>query len=44
MGEDPLPYGLARKCQAMEAVIWFARDQQILSRPLSPTSNGFGFA
>ena len=36
VGDDPLPYGLARNRTAIEAVIRFARDQQILPQPVSP--------
>jgi 4,5-dihydroxyphthalate decarboxylase len=36
VGEDPLPYGLARNRAAMEAVIRFAHDQKILPRPVAP--------
>ena len=36
VGEDPLPYGLARNHKAIEAVIQFAHDQQILPRQVSP--------
>jgi 4,5-dihydroxyphthalate decarboxylase len=36
VGDDPLPYGLARNRKAIEAVIQFARDQQILPQPVSP--------
>ena len=36
VGDDPLPYGLARNRQALEAVIQFAHDQQILPRLVSP--------
>jgi 4,5-dihydroxyphthalate decarboxylase len=36
VGEDPLPYGLARNHKAIEAVIRFAHDQQILPRQVSP--------
>ena len=35
VGDDPLPYGLARNRQAMDAVIQFARDQKILPRRVS---------
>ena len=36
VGDDPLPYGLARNRKAIEAVIRFARDQQILPQPVNP--------
>ena len=36
VGDDPLPYGLARNRPALEAVIRFAHDQQILPRQVSP--------
>jgi len=36
VGDDPLPYGLARNRKAIEAVIQFARDQKILPRHVSP--------
>src|SRR5215813_13220338 len=36
MGDDPLPYGLARNRPALQAVIQFAHDQQILPRLVSP--------
>lgn len=36
VGEDPLPYGLAHNRKAIEAVIQFARAQQILPRQVSP--------
>jgi len=36
VGDDPLPYGLARNRQALEAVIQFAHDQQILPHLVSP--------
>src|ERR671923_400285 len=36
VGNDPLPYGLARNRKAIEAVIRFAHDQQILPRLVSP--------
>jgi len=36
VGDDPLPYGLARNRKALEAVIRFAHDQQILPRLVSP--------
>jgi 4,5-dihydroxyphthalate decarboxylase len=35
VGDDPLPYGLARNRPALEAVIRFAHDQQILPRLVS---------
>jgi 4,5-dihydroxyphthalate decarboxylase len=38
VGDDPLPYGLARNRPALEAVIRFAHDQQILPRQVSPES------
>lgn len=36
VGEDPLPYGMARNRNAIAAVIQFAYDQQILPRQVSP--------
>lgn len=36
VGDDPLPYGLARNRKALEAVIQFAHDQKILRRTVSP--------
>jgi 4,5-dihydroxyphthalate decarboxylase len=36
VGDDPLPYGLARNRRALEAVIQFAHDQKILRRTVSP--------
>ena len=36
VGDDPLPYGLAPNRKVLEAVIQFAQDQKILSRPVSP--------
>ena len=36
VGDDPLPYGLARNRKALEAVIRFAHDQKILRRLVSP--------
>ncbi|HSF06713.1 MAG TPA: ABC transporter substrate-binding protein [Methylomirabilota bacterium] len=36
VGDDPLPYGLARNRAALEAVIRFALDQRILSRLVKP--------
>jgi 4,5-dihydroxyphthalate decarboxylase len=36
VGDDPLPYGMARNRKAIEAVIQFAQDQQILPRQVSP--------
>lgn len=36
VGDDPLPYGLARNRKALEAVIQFAHDQRILPRQVSP--------
>jgi 4,5-dihydroxyphthalate decarboxylase len=36
VGDDPLPYGLARNRKTIEAVIQFARDQKILPRRVSP--------
>jgi 4,5-dihydroxyphthalate decarboxylase len=36
VGDDPLPYGLARNEKAMEAVIRFAVAQKILPRPVAP--------
>jgi 4,5-dihydroxyphthalate decarboxylase len=36
VGDDPLPYGLARNRKAMEAVIRFAVAQKILPRPVAP--------
>lgn len=36
VGDDPLPYGLARNCKTIEAVIRFAQDQKILPRQVNP--------
>jgi 4,5-dihydroxyphthalate decarboxylase len=36
VGDDPLPYGLAKNRPALEAVIRFALDQKILPRTLAP--------
>jgi 4,5-dihydroxyphthalate decarboxylase len=36
VGDDPLPYGLAHNRKALEAVIQFAHDQQILPRQVDP--------
>ena len=36
VGDDPLPYGLARNRKAIEAVIQFARDQKILPHKVEP--------
>src|SRR5215510_16044657 len=36
VGNDPLPYGIARNRKAIEAVIQFAQDQKILPRKVSP--------
>lgn len=36
VGEDPLPYGLARNRTTIEAVIQFAQNQKILPRQVSP--------
>jgi 4,5-dihydroxyphthalate decarboxylase len=36
VGDDPLPYGMARNRKAIEAVIQFAHDQRILPRLVSP--------
>lgn len=36
VGDDPLPYGLARNRKALKAVIAFARDQKILPRLVEP--------
>jgi len=36
VGDDPLPYGLARNRKTIEAVIQFAQSQQILPRQVSP--------
>jgi 4,5-dihydroxyphthalate decarboxylase len=36
VGDDPLPYGLARNRPTLEAVIRFAHDQQILPRQVRP--------
>jgi 4,5-dihydroxyphthalate decarboxylase len=32
VGDDPLPYGVAKNRKALEAIIQFARDQKILPR------------
>jgi len=36
VGDDPLPNGLARNRQALEAIIRFAHDQKILPRAIKP--------
>jgi 4,5-dihydroxyphthalate decarboxylase len=36
VGDDPLPYGVAKNRKALEAIIQYARDQQILPRAVSP--------
>jgi 4,5-dihydroxyphthalate decarboxylase len=36
VGDDPLPYGVARNRPALEAIVRFARDQKILPRPVKP--------
>jgi 4,5-dihydroxyphthalate decarboxylase len=36
VGDDPLPYGLARNRKTIEAVIQFAQEQKILPRKVSP--------
>jgi len=36
VGDDPLPYGLARNRKALEAIIQFAREQKILPRAVTP--------
>lgn len=36
VGDDPLPYGLARNRPALEAIVRFARDQKILPRAFKP--------
>jgi len=36
VGDDPLPYGLARNRPALEAIVRFACDQKILPRPVKP--------
>jgi 4,5-dihydroxyphthalate decarboxylase len=36
VGDDPLPYGLARNRKAMEGVIQFAQAQKILPRQVKP--------
>ncbi len=36
VGDDPLPYGLARNRKAIEAVIRFAQAQKILPRQVNP--------
>jgi 4,5-dihydroxyphthalate decarboxylase len=36
VGDDPLPYGLARNRKALEAIIQFARTQKILPRAVTP--------
>ena len=38
VGDDPLPYGLAKNRRAMEAIIRFALDQKILPRAVEPES------
>jgi 4,5-dihydroxyphthalate decarboxylase len=36
VGDDPLPYGVARNRKALEGVIQFAQAQKILPRRVSP--------
>ena len=36
VGDDPLPYGVAKNRKALEAIIQFARDQKILPRVVTP--------
>jgi 4,5-dihydroxyphthalate decarboxylase len=36
VGDDPLPYGVAKNRKALEAIILFARDQKILPRAVTP--------
>src|SRR5438309_846669 len=36
VGDDPLPYGVAKNRKALEAIIQFARDQKILPRSVTP--------
>jgi 4,5-dihydroxyphthalate decarboxylase len=36
VGDDPLPYGVAKNRRALEAIIQFARDQKILPRAVTP--------
>jgi 4,5-dihydroxyphthalate decarboxylase len=36
VGDDPLPYGLAKNRKALEAIIQYARDQRILPRAVTP--------
>jgi 4,5-dihydroxyphthalate decarboxylase len=36
VGDDPLPYGVAKNRKALEAIIQYARDQKILPRAVSP--------
>ena len=36
VGDDPLPYGLAKNRKAMEAIIRFAHEQKILPRMVKP--------
>lgn len=36
VGDDPLPYGLAKNRKALEAIIQFARDQKILPQAVTP--------
>ena len=36
VGDDPLPYGVAKNRKALEAIIPFARDQKILPRAVTP--------
>jgi 4,5-dihydroxyphthalate decarboxylase len=36
VGDDPLPYGLAKNRKALEAIIQFARDQKILPHAVTP--------
>ena len=36
VGDDPLPYGVAKNKKALEAIIQYARDQKILPRAVTP--------
>jgi 4,5-dihydroxyphthalate decarboxylase len=36
VGDDPLPYGVAKNRKALEAIIQYAREQKILPRAVTP--------
>jgi 4,5-dihydroxyphthalate decarboxylase len=36
VGDDPLPYGVAKNRKALEAIIQFAREQKILPYAVTP--------